>query len=93
MPVGVLGAEQRLVRALDRVERLDHDPEAGRPGGGREAAQRLGEGGVAGDLLGRLAQDEAQDVAHAAGEAAGRGVGVVAELGGGAQDALAGSSG
>ena len=52
--------------------------------------QRLGQGGVAGDLLGRLAEDEAEDVAHAAGQPAGRGVGVVAELGGGLEDPLAG---
>ena len=88
--VDVLGPEQRLVRAAVGVERLDHDPEAGRSGGRGEAPERLGEGGVAGDLLGRLAQDEAQRVALAAGEDPGRGVGVVAELGRGQQDPLPG---
>ena len=88
-PVRVLGPEQRVVRALDRVERLDHHPEAGRPGRRRQAAQGLGQGGVTGDLLGRLAEDEAEDVAHAAGQAAGRRVGVIAQLGRGHEDALA----
>ena len=88
-PVGVLGPQQRIVGAMDRVERLDHHPEAGRPGSRRQAAEGLGQGGVAGDLLGRLAEDEAEDVAHAAGQTPGRCVGVVAQLGRGHEDALA----
>ena len=42
--VGVLGPEQRLVRAAVGVERLDHDPEAGRSGRPRRgrAASRPG---------------------------------------------------
>ena len=45
--------------------------------GPRSVSARIG---VAGDLLGRLAQDEGDDVARAAGQLAGRRVGVVAEL-------------
>ena len=57
----MLGAEQGGVgHAGRRGERLDHDPEAAGPGGRGEAAERLGEDGVTGDLLGRLAQDEAR---------------------------------
>ena len=80
--VGVLGAEQGGVGGHRVVEgeRLDHDPEPAGAGGGGQAAQGLGQDGVAGDLLGRLAQDEGDDVAPAAGQPTGGGVGVVAQL-------------
>ena len=51
--VRVLGAKERGVcgvRAVGR-ERLDHHPEPLRPGGGGQAAQRLRQDGIAGDLL------------------------------------------
>ena len=73
-----------------RCERFHHDPRAGGAGGRGQAAERLGEGRVPGDLLGRLAQDQAEHVAPAGGELAGRRVRVVAELRCGAEHALAG---
>ena len=90
----MLGAEEGRVgrvRAVRR-ERLDHDPEAAGPRRGRETAQGLGEDGVAGDLLGRLAQDQGEDVAAAAGQLAGRRMRVVAEPLGGVEDARRASS-
>ena len=84
----MLGAEQGGVgdHRVVEGERLDHDPEPAGPGRGGQAAQGLGEDGVAGDLLGRLAEDEGDDVAAATGQAASRGVGVVAQLPRGIED-------
>ena len=80
----------RRVRTVGR-QRLDHDPEAAAAGGRGQAAQGLGQDRVAGDLLGRLAQDEGQDVAAATGQLAGRGVRVVAEPLGGRRGRAGGS--
>ena len=70
--VGMLGPQQRGVRAFRTVEhqRLDHHPEAAAPGRRREAAQRLDQDRVAGDLLGRLAQDQGDDVTPSTGQLA-----------------------
>ena len=80
--VGMLGTEQGGVgddRIVDR-ERLDHDPEPAGPRRGGQAAERLRQHGVPGDLFGRLAKDEGEDVAPPTGQAPGGGVRVVAQL-------------
>ena len=86
-------ANEVAVGRLAGRQRLDEDAEAGRPGGGREAAQGLGQEGVTGDLLGGLAEDQGEGLAAAAGQAAGRMVGVVAELPGRLEDPPAGRLG
>ncbi len=80
-PVGVLGTKQRRVHRFlpVRFQRFDQDPEATAAGGRCQAAQGLGEDRVAGDLLGRLAEDEGQDVAAPTCQLAGRRVRVVAQ--------------
>ena len=66
------GADELAVGRLARGQGLDQDPELGRAGGGGEAAKGLDEEGIAGDVLGRLAEDEGDRLAAAAGEAPGR---------------------
>ena len=75
------------------LEQLDHHPEAAGAGRRGQAAERLGQDRVAGDLLGRLVEDEGDDVAPTAGQLAGRRVGRVAELLGGIHHPLAGLGG
>ncbi len=90
-PVGMLGAEEGRVRGgrIVEGERLDHDPEPAGAGRCGETAQRLGEDRVAGDLLGRLAEDEGDDMAATAGELPSGRMGVVAEFLGGVEHAPA----
>ncbi len=88
-PIGVLRPEQAGVARIGAIgsERLDHHPEATPARRGCQAAQRLGQDGVGGDLLRGLAQDEGQDVGSTPGQLSGGGVRVVTQAFRGSQHA------
>jgi len=77
------------VRAIARRQSLNQDAVTGGASSGRDTAQCFAEQCVAGDLLGRLPQDEADRQARSSSQLPRRTVGVVVEVLRGVEDALA----
>ena len=68
-------------------EWLEHHPETAGSRRVGEAAERIGEEGVAGDLLSGLEHDQGEDAARSAGQLTSGRMGVIAELAGGIENA------